>query len=265
MRSRHQPFAKRSLGQNFLVDSSVIDRIVRALDPKIEDTVVEIGPGRGALTEKLVERAGTVHALELDTELSRLLREKFSGLPTVHILETDALFVDFSKIAEGRKLRLVANLPYNVSTAILQRLFSFAGDLEDCVLMFQREVVDRITAAPGSKDRGYLSVLAQAYFTVDKLFDVPPNAFRPVPKVWSSVVRCVPRTDVKFDHEKLEAILSLSFSQKRKTISNNLKQRYADAETFLSHAEIDPQRRAETLTLEEWLRLIDSAGPTLTP
>jgi 16S rRNA (adenine1518-N6/adenine1519-N6)-dimethyltransferase len=264
MRSSHRPFAKRSLGQNFLVDGTVIDRIVRALDPKFEDTVVEIGPGRGALTEKLVTRAGTIYALELDTELSRLLREKFSERPNVHVIETDALEVDFSAIAVGRKLRLVANLPYNVSTAILQRLFSFADNFEDCVLMFQREVVDRIRAAPGSKDRGYLSVLAQAYFTVDKLFDVPPNAFKPVPKVWSSVVRCVPRTDVKFDHAKLEVILSLSFSQKRKTILNNLKQKYVDAETLLSNAGIDSQRRAETLTLDEWFTLANAAELHLT-
>jgi len=263
MRSSPKPFAKRSLGQNFLVDASAIERIVRALDPKPEDTVIEIGPGRGALTEKLVESSGTVYALELDTELSRLLREKFASRPSVHIIEADALQVDFAEIAAGRKLRLVSNLPYNVSTAILQRLFSFSREFEDCILMFQREVVDRITAAPGSKHRGYLSVLTQAYFRVDKLFDVPPNAFRPVPKVWSSVIVCVPRTDIVFDHAKLEAIISLSFSQKRKTIFNNLRQTYPDAESLLSSAGIDPQRRAETLTLEEWLRLVNAADATL--
>ena len=243
MRSRHQPFAKRSLGQNFLVDSYVIDRIVHALDPESDDIVVEIGPGRGALTEKLVESTGTVYALELDTELSRMLRDKFADRANVQVFEADALEVDFSAIAAGRKLRLVANLPYNVATAILQRLFSFAREFEDCVLMFQREVVDRITAAPGAKDRGYLSVLTQAYFIVYKLFDIPPNAFKPVPKVWSSVVRCVPRSDITFDHAKLEAIVSLSFSQKRKTILNNLKQRYPEAETILRNAGIDPRRR----------------------
>ena len=263
MRIRHQLFAKRSLGQNFLVDEAVVNRIVQALDPKSDDIVVEIGPGRGALTEKLVESAGTVYALELDTELSRLLREKFSERPSVHVIETDALEVDFSQIAAGRKLRLLANLPYNVSTAILQRLFSFTREFEDCILMFQREVVTRITAAPGSKDRGYLSVLTEAYFAVDKLFDVPPHAFKPVPKVWSSVVRCVPRIDITFDHAELETIVSLAFSQKRKTIFNNLKQRYADAEDLLVNSGIDPQRRAETLTLDEWLTLANAAGVSL--
>jgi 16S rRNA (adenine1518-N6/adenine1519-N6)-dimethyltransferase len=259
MRSHHHPFAKRSLGQNFLVDGSVITRIVQALDPKPDDVVIEIGPGRGALTERLVERAGIVYALELDTELSRLLRDRFAQRPNVHVVETDALETDFSALAAGRKLRLVANLPYNISTAILQRLFSFAAEFEDCILMFQREVVDRITAEPGSKERGYLSVLTQAYFVVEKLFDVPPNAFKPVPQVWSSVVRCRPRTGIAFDHPKLEAIVSLSFSQKRKTILNNLRQKYADAETILMRAGIDPKRRAETLTLDEWLSLIDAA------
>jgi 16S rRNA (adenine1518-N6/adenine1519-N6)-dimethyltransferase len=255
MPARNHPFAKRSLGQNYLVDDGVIRRIIQALAPTSEDTVVEIGPGRGALTEGIVERAGSVYALELDTELARLLRLKFSDRPNIQIVETDALSADFSAIAAGRKLRLVANLPYNVSTAILQRLFSFAHEFDDCVLMFQREVVDRITAAPGSKDRGYLSVLTQAYFVVEKLFDVSPNAFKPVPKVWSSVVRCVPRMDVEFDHSKLEAITSLAFSQKRKTILNNLKQKYADAEVLLTRAGIDPRRRAETLTVEEWITL----------
>jgi 16S rRNA (adenine1518-N6/adenine1519-N6)-dimethyltransferase len=255
MPARNHPFAKRSLGQNYLVDSSVIGRIVRALDLKSDDTVLEIGPGRGALTEKIVERAGMVYALELDTELTRLLREKFADHQNIQIVETDALAADFAAIAAGRKLRLVANLPYNISTAILQRLFAYASEFEDCVLMFQREVVDRITAAPGSKDRGYLSVLTQAYFIIEKLFDVPPNAFKPVPKVWSSVVRCVPRTDIGFDHAKLEAIVSLSFAQKRKTILNNLRQRYADAEALLARAGIAPQRRAETLTVEEWITL----------
>jgi 16S rRNA (adenine1518-N6/adenine1519-N6)-dimethyltransferase len=255
MGSRYQPFAKRSLGQNFLVDGSIIARIVQALNPKPDDVVIEIGPGRGALTEKLADRVGTLYALELDTELSRLLKHRFADRQNIHVIEADALQVDFALIANGRKLRLVANLPYNVSTAILQRLFSFAREFEDCILMFQREVVDRITADPGSKDRGYLSVLTQAYFVVEKLFDVPPNAFKPVPKVWSSVVRCRPKTGIAFDHAKLEAIVSLSFSQKRKTILNNLRQKYADAETILVRAGIDPQRRAETLTLDEWLSL----------
>ena len=257
-------FAKKSLGQNFLEDQNVIEKILRAFDPKPEDRVLEIGPGRGALTERLIERSGSVYALEFDRDLAPLLAARFGGRENFTLVEGDALKIDFREIAGGRKLRLIANLPYNISTAILQRLFSCAAVFEDCLLMFQREVVERITAKPGTTDRGYLTVLAEAHFLVERLFDVPPTAFRPVPKVWSSVVRCVPRIDVVFDNAKLEAIVSLSFSQKRKTIFNNLKLKYADAEVLLSKAGIDPQRRAETLTLDEWLTLVDASGRSLT-
>ena len=250
-----QPFAKRSLGQNFLVDGSVIASIVDALDPREDDVVIEIGPGRGALTEKLVERGAAIYAFELDTELARELKERFGAVPSIDVFEADALQIDFPKIADGRKLKLVANLPYNVSTAILQRLFVSADVFEECVLMFQREVVERIAAKPGTKECGFLSVLTQAYFDVEKLFDVPPEAFRPVPKVWSSVARLVPRHDQPFDAKALEAIVSASFAQKRKTILNNLKNVLADADRVLIECGIDPKRRAETLTLDEWFRL----------
>ena len=259
MHSR-QTFAKRSLGQNFLIDQSVINKIIDALDLRENDVVVEIGPGRGALTEKLVEQGAEVRAFELDTELARLLNERFSDDPSVKILEADALNVDFSTIAEGQKLRLVANLPYNVSTAILQRLFAASQVFEECVLMFQREVVDRIAAPPGSKERGFISVLTQAYFEVERLFDVPPTAFRPVPKVWSSVARLTPRPDRPFDPKALQSIVGASFAQKRKTILNNLKTVLPDAGMVLSRSDIDPQRRAETLTLEEWFRLSSAAA-----
>jgi 16S rRNA (adenine1518-N6/adenine1519-N6)-dimethyltransferase len=254
MPARHT-FAKRSLGQNFLVDTSVIRKIVNALDPHENDVVVEIGPGRGALTEMLVERGPEIYAFELDTELARSLRETFRDTPSIQVFEADALEIDFSSIAEGRKIHLVANLPYNVSTAILRRLFASAEVFEECVLMFQREVVERIAAQPGSKERGFLSVLTQAYFDVEKLFDVPPHAFRPVPKVWSSVARLTPRVVRPFDARALESIVSASFALKRKTILNNLKIVLPDAAQILSEAGIDPKRRAETLDLDEWFRL----------
>ncbi len=258
------PFAKRSLGQNFLVDQDVIEKILGALDPTRNDIILEIGPGRGALTEKLIETAAKVYALEFDRDLAPLLREKFAKHENFSLIEGDALKVDFGSLDRGdRKLRLIANLPYNISTAILQRLFSSTDIIEDCVLMFQREVVERITAAPATSDRGFLSVLAQAYFNVDRLFDVPPSAFRPSPKVWSSVVRCVPRSDLVFDHSQLEPIVSRSFSQRRKTIFNNLKQWYSDAEELLSNAGIDPKRRAETLTIDEWICLAAASKATL--
>ena len=258
MSARHT-FAKRSLGQNFLVDASVIRKIVDALDPEDGDVVIEIGPGRGALTEMLVERKPEIYAFELDTELARSLKERFRDTPTIHVFEADALEIDFPTIAEGRKLHLVANLPYNVSTAILRRLFASADVFEECVLMFQREVVERIAAKPGSKERGFLSVLTQAYFDVEKLFDVPPSAFRPVPKVWSSVARLTPRRERPFDAKALESIVSSSFALKRKTILNNLKIVLPDAAQILFETGIDPKRRAETLELDEWFRLSAAA------
>ena len=258
MKSR-APFAKKSLGQNFLVDPSVIDQIVSALDPHSEDVLVEIGPGHGALTERLAERVGHLYAFELDTELARGLAEKFRDNDSIQVFEADALSVEFEKLAAGRKLRLVANLPYNVSTAILRHLFASADVFQDCVLMFQREVVERIAAVPGSKERGFLSVLTQAHFDVEKLFDVPPAAFRPVPKVWSSVARLVPRTERPFDPPVFEEVVSVSFRQKRKSILNNLRDSWPDAGSVLPEIGIDPRRRAETLTLDEWTRLASAA------
>jgi 16S rRNA (adenine1518-N6/adenine1519-N6)-dimethyltransferase len=248
------------LGQNFLIDNSVITKIIGGLELRGDELVVEIGPGRGALTEKLVERKIEIRALELDTGLAAELKERFSDDPSVEIFEADALNIDFAKLAGGRKLHLVANLPYNVSTAILQRLFATPDVFEKCVLMFQREVVDRIVAEPGTKDRGFLSVLTQAHFDVEKLFDVPPTAFRPVPKVWSSVARLTPRTDRPFDGAGLESLVSAAFAQRRKTILNNLKNVLEDAESILLQSGIDPKRRAETLTIDEWFRLSSAAS-----
>ena len=260
MRHEH-PFAKRSLGQNFLVDEGVIQNIVEAFAPTKSDAVLEIGPGRGALTAQLVERAERVYALEFDRHLARVLAERFAGRDSFALIEDDALHIDFAAIErDGRKLRLIANLPYNISTAILQRLFEYTDTFEDCVLMFQREVVDRITAAPGTKDRGYLTVLVEAYFQVERIFDVAPDAFRPAPKVWSSVVRLVPKTEVIPNASAFQSLLAAGFAQKRKTILNNLKIKYPDSEGLLLNSGIDPGRRAETLSLEEWQRLADAIG-----
>ncbi|HUR98422.1 MAG TPA: 16S rRNA (adenine(1518)-N(6)/adenine(1519)-N(6))-dimethyltransferase RsmA [Pyrinomonadaceae bacterium] len=258
MKSRH-PFAKKSLGQNFLEDQGVIERILQAFDPRPEDTVLEIGPGRGALTERLIDRAGRVYALEFDRDLAPMLRERFGGRENFVLVEGDAMKIDFRGLdAAGDKLRLIANLPYNISTAILQRLFSCAEIFEDCVLMFQREVVERITAKPCSSERGYLTVLVEAHFSVERLFDVAPSAFRPVPKVWSSVVRFVPTERPLPDPERFRALVAAGFAQKRKTILNNLKNRYPDADPALRTAGIDSSRRAETLSLEEWIRVAAS-------
>jgi 16S rRNA (adenine1518-N6/adenine1519-N6)-dimethyltransferase len=254
--------AKRSLGQNFLRDESVVERIVSALDLTLEDTVIEIGPGLGALTASLVERAKKVVAVEFDRDMVAHLRGTFAKQTNLEIHNADALDVDFSTLA-AKGAKLVANLPYNISTPILQRLIEQREMFDLIVLMFQREVADRITAQPGLTDRGYLTVLVEDAFVVERLFDVSPTAFQPVPKVWSSVVRLVPHASELADRAGAKTLLSTAFSQKRKTILNNLKRTFENAAAALVEADIDKDRRAETLTRKEWVRLSQALEKTL--
>jgi 16S rRNA (adenine1518-N6/adenine1519-N6)-dimethyltransferase len=259
------PYAKKSFGQNFLTDRNYVERIVDALDVDENDTVFEIGPGRGALTERLVGRAAAVIAIELDRDMIAILRGRFDKTLTFHLVDKDALQIDFFDLAASLPetylpAKLVANLPYYISTAILQRLIEQRKAFSEIVLMFQREVAERITARPGSAERGFLTAMVEATFEVERLFDVPPTAFRPVPKVWSSVVRLTPTADVRCDAELLRRIASAAFSQKRKTIFNNLRAVIPDAARLLESAGIDPKRRAETLTGEEWTRLTLAHG-----
>jgi 16S rRNA (adenine1518-N6/adenine1519-N6)-dimethyltransferase len=254
------PKAKRSFGQNFLVEQSFIAKIVRSADLDSSSTVIEIGPGRGALTRELLRHAGKVVAIELDRDLASLLREEFADRVNFQLIERDALEVDFSEIAleNGSLVKLVANLPYNISTAILSRLIDARHSFSAIILMFQREVVERITAEPATSDRGYLTILVEAFMNVERLFDVPPTAFRPVPKVWSSVVRLTPKDTTIFDSDRelFMNLVSTAFRQKRKTLHNNLKHasplNIADANDLLRSAGIDPARRAETLSIDEW-------------
>lgn len=261
--------AKKSLGQNFLVDEEVVARIVREFEPRGDETVIEIGSGRGALTARLVASVGRLVAVEFDRELVPILQERFGRRENFKLVGDDALSMDFcAEIAPAAKARVVANLPYNISTAILQKLIAQRACLTEFVLMMQREVVERVTAPPGSHERGYLSVLVEAYCEPEKLFDVAPEAFRPVPKVWSTVarlgVRERPAADVK-DEKLLWQIVSAGFAQRRKTILNNLRaapehlrsrvESWGGEVAALEAAGVEPQRRAETLTLEEWARL----------
>ena len=263
---------KRSFGQNFLVDQNVVDRIISAVAPRSDETLVEIGSGRGVLTGRLIEKAGRVIAIEFDRDLIPQLRRQFHASANLLIVEADALAIDLcDAIQPAPKARVVANLPYNIATAILQRLIEQRRCLSDMTLMLQREVVDRIAAEAGSPDRGYLSVLVEAYCEVEKLFDVPPQAFRPVPKVWSTVVslRLRPQlgADVK-DEKLLLRVVSAGFAQPRKTILNNLRdapedlqqllKRRGGASIVLCDAGIPPLRRAETLTLDEWSLLVNA-------
>jgi 16S rRNA (adenine1518-N6/adenine1519-N6)-dimethyltransferase len=265
-----EPHPSKRLGQHFLRDQRTIQRIVDALAPKPDETVVEIGPGTGALTAALVERAGRVIAVEFDNKLAPLLNERFSALPNFKLVMADALTTDFcAEILPARSARVAANLPYNISTAILQRLISQRACFEDMVLMLQREVVERVLAPAGTTDRGFISVLVEAYCETEKLFDVAPGAFRPPPKVWSSVMRVKfrPRINPEITNEELLwATVSAGFAQKRKTILNNLRhasgrlqetlKRNGGASIVLCKADVDLQRRAETLTVEEWGRIV---------
>jgi 16S rRNA (adenine1518-N6/adenine1519-N6)-dimethyltransferase len=267
-----EPYPSKRLGQHFLRDQRTIHRIIEALAPKPEETIVEIGPGTGALTSALVERAGRLIAVEFDNKLTPLLTERFGSFPNFKLLMADALTVNFcDEILPARTARLVANLPYNISTAILQRLIAQRACFEEMVLMLQREVVERVLARAGTSDRGFISVLVEAYCEAEKLFDVAPGAFRPPPKVWSSVMRVKfrPRINAEVSDEGLLwETVSAGFAQKRKTILNNLRnasgrlqeilRRNGGASIVLCKAHIELQRRAETLTVEEWGRLVQA-------
>lgn len=249
------PKAKKQFGQNFLRDESVVSRIVASLDLSPDETVIEIGPGTGALTAELSVQAGRVIAIEFDRDLIAPLNERFGASSNVTIVNSDALDVDLTALIDEPPVKLAANLPYNISTAILQRLIEHRSLFSRLVLMFQREVVDRITASPGTKDRGFLTILTEDAFDAKRLFDVSPHAFVPVPKVWSSVVELRPKPGEIVNDRSKRNVVSRSFLQKRKTILNNLKGQFPNAAERLAELNIDATRRAETLTLDEWRRL----------
>jgi 16S rRNA (adenine1518-N6/adenine1519-N6)-dimethyltransferase len=268
-KQKERPFAKKSLGQNFLADQNYIRRILEAVNPQGDDTIVEIGAGRGVLTEKLIEKAGKVIAIELDSDLIPILNETFVRNKNYLLIHQDALKINFTELIENtrlnsKKAKLAANLPYYISTAILQHLIEFRESFSEMVLMLQKEVVQRITAQAGNSERGYLTVLIEAYFNSEKLFDVPPNAFRPAPKVQSSVLRLTPKLpgQNKIKEEFFKKLVSIGFRQKRKTLLNNLKN---EAEFFanknigeiLEEANISPNLRAEDLSLEHWFNLLN--------
>lgn len=262
----------KRFGQHFLHDRNIVSKIIAAFKPEVDDTVVEIGPGTGALTAELVERARNVVAIEFDRKLIPGLLERFGSRTNFKLVEADALKTDIcAAIHPAGSARLVANLPYNISTAILQRLIEQRECISEMLLMLQREVVERMLAPAGSSDRGYLSVVVEAYCDSEKLFDVSPRAFRPPPKVWSSVVRLVlqPRPAVAVvDEELMWQVVSAGFAQKRKTILNNLRNTIGQlnkivkanggASIVLCKAGVDVQRRAETLTLPEWLQIVSA-------
>jgi 16S rRNA (adenine1518-N6/adenine1519-N6)-dimethyltransferase len=261
--------ARKSLGQNFLVDTRIVAAIVQAAEPLSGRTVVEIGPGHGALTGEISTRAGRVIAIEIDRELVPVLRKDFTRCENLTIVEEDVLQSDLCAHVGQEKATVVANLPYYISTAVLQRLIEQRHCLSSMVLMLQREVVERITAPLGSSDRGYLSVVVQAFCEVELIFDVPPTAFRPQPKVWSSVLRAEFRDQPLFDNSTSTfalSIISAAFAYKRKTIANNLKrageplrkfvERAGGVENALETAGIESRLRAEDIDDIQWKKLV---------
>jgi 16S rRNA (adenine1518-N6/adenine1519-N6)-dimethyltransferase len=260
---------KPKLGQHFLNDPSVGLRIVEALGDLSQSTVLEIGPGGGALTSLLGRRARRVIAIETDRVLAAQLRMKFSLVPNLEIIEGDILAVDLDTIFGPKpgtsrpgmeqapeRVRVVGNLPYFITSDILLRLFKYRKYFETIVLMVQKEVADRLAAQPGTADYGLLSATAQLYSRVETLFAVPPAAFLPPPKVQSAVIRLAltPRLEkLGVDEAEFIGFLKLSFAQKRKTLWNNLKVRYAseDLTSAMKKAKVEPSVRAEALSLEQ--------------
>lgn len=261
--------AKRSLGQNFLVDRHYQQRIVAALNPQPGETIIEIGPGRGALTQWLVESGATIVAIETDSDLLPFLEESFGSRDNFRLVSADALEFDFGSIASTEnRARVIGNLPYNISTPLVSRLIDYRAVISELVIMLQSEVVDRMVARPGGKEYGYLSVMVQLYSRVERLFDVPPGAFRPAPKVISTVCRARLSTGPSIavaDERGFRETAQVIFAQRRKTLRNNLRagrtrlgiSEMADLENALVECEIDPGRRAETLSIAEIARLSD--------
>jgi 16S rRNA (adenine1518-N6/adenine1519-N6)-dimethyltransferase len=259
---------KRSLGQHFLIDQGVAQKIVRQADLEPEDCVVEIGPGMGVLTFLMLPLVKKVIAVELDQGMADWLREKAEGSSSLIVIRQDALGFDFAKTARdvGRKIKVVANLPYNISTPVLFRLLESRLLFSHLTLMLQREVAERITASPGSKAYGPLSIFTQLYTFPKIMMRVPPEAFYPRPKVESALVRFEilerPRITIK-DDDFFQKVVRASFAQRRKTLLNALRGAplplsREKIERALTTARIDPCRRAETLDLPEFQRLSEA-------
>lgn len=253
--SPHRP--RKRFGQHFLRDPGVIDAIVRAIRPSAGDTIVEIGPGEGAITKSLAATAGALHLVELDRDLAAQLRRDFAGRVNVTVHEADALRFEYATIAGP--LRVVGNLPYNISTPLLFHLLQYRDCISDMHFMLQKEVVDRMAAPPGTKAYGRLGIMLGCHFDIEALFDVDPLAFEPPPEVMSSVVRLTPLPagtyDIR-DEKALSALVARAFSQRRKTIRNALKD-VADVPA-LEAAGIDPRLRPEAIAIAAYVKLANT-------
>jgi 16S rRNA (adenine1518-N6/adenine1519-N6)-dimethyltransferase len=258
---------RKRFGQHFLESAEIIQNIVGAIAARAGEIVVEIGPGRGAITGALAASGASLHAIEFDRDLVPRLRQRYESLDNVFIHEADALSFDYASL--GNKLRIVGNLPYNISTPLLFRMTGYASSISDLHFMLQKEVVDRITASPGSGEYGRLTIMLGCRMHAEQLFDVPASAFRPPPRVTSSFVRLWPRPSGEMsiaDPKLMSRIVAQAFSQRRKTLRNALKGTATSED--LGTVRIDPGARAEEVSVAAWVALANhlaSHSPTLRP
>ena len=251
--------AKKRFGQNFLVDTHVIEKIIDSINPQAEDHIIEIGPGLGALTQPLLKILTRLDAIELDRDVIPEL-QSLEGGERLHIHNVDVLAFDFTAFKQSNfeqgELRIIGNLPYNISTAVLFHLISHRNCIHDLHFMLQKEVVERIAARAGSHDYGRLSVMMQLYFRISPLFTVAPHCFRPVPRVESAIVRLQPRTSTAIgydEHDAFAALVRQAFSQRRKTLKNTLKGLCDSGQ--IDAAGIDPGKRPQELGVDDYIKL----------
>jgi len=267
--SPHRP--RKRFGQNFLQDAFVIQKIIEKINPKVEDRIVEIGPGLGALTIPLLPLVNHLDVIEIDRELVSTLALHFKSLQKLSIHTADALTFDFNALylrdPARRKLRIIGNLPYNISTPLMFHLLQYSNIIEDMYFMLQKEVVDRLAAKPNHKDYGRLSLMTQYFCEIQSLLTVSPNAFQPRPKVQSAVIRLIPHTIFRNPANNfglLQTIVRITFNLRRKTLANSLKL-YLNTEDFIA-LNIDPIRRPETLSLADFVKIsnyIDAHYPKI--
>ena len=259
--SRTQHRARKRFGQNFLHDPAVIDRIVSVIAPQRSDRLVEIGPGLGALTAPLLDRVDELHAVELDRDLVAHLQRRFTAATGLVIHQADALRFDFSSlVTDNRRLRIVGNLPYNISTPLLFHLLALGPLVQDMHFMLQKEVVDRLVAAPSSKSYGRLTLTLQVRAKAEMIFEVGPGAFSPAPKVRSAIVRITPQAPAfKIGNlRRYDQLVTAAFSQRRKRIANALRG-LVESQQFQA-AGINPDLRAEQLSAEDFARIAESSN-----
>jgi 16S rRNA (adenine1518-N6/adenine1519-N6)-dimethyltransferase len=257
MTSEHR--ARKRFGQNFLHDHGIINRIARGINAQADDHLVEIGPGQGALTEYMLAPGCRVDAIELDRDLVPILERKFGAMENFHLHQGDALAFDFESLKQDRQLRVVGNLPYNISTPLIFHLLSYQSLIRDMHFMLQLEVVERMAAQPNGKNYGRLGIMCQYYCQVDMLFEVPPEAFDPRPKVQSAIVRLTPHQTLPHpakDVSKLDLVLRTAFNMRRKTLRNSLKGFFKPEQ--LEALGIDPAARPETLDLATFVTLANA-------